>query len=203
MNLNCIIDTCSCIHLSNFEFRQKTLLNYLNEKAALKYSREVHVELRDHKDKNLPTFIHDGKRKIGTSKFSIPEYERRMIGYVIPTRKKHGNKGEINNFLVSVDQIHSIKKNSVILISDDENGTVSEWAEAFPVIKIWSSYDVVLYLYAEKVIPSKDIALEMIKSIISFSAPVVSKRSEKTTEKLTRTLKSYSKKIDNISKLLN
>ena len=206
MKLNCIIDTCSCINLSNTEFRQESLLKYLNDIANLSFSAEVHLELRDHKDKNLPTFIHDKKRKLKINKFSINEYERRMKGAVIPSRKKKGNKGEIDNFLASVDQIHHFKKNTVILISDDENslsGVLATWTESFPVIKTWTSYEVVLYLYAEKIIPSKDIAVNLIKEIISFTSPIPSKRSVETTSKLTKTLTSYNRRIDNISQLLN
>lgn len=202
MKLNCIIDTCSCVNLSNSEFRQKSLLYYLNNKASLNYSREVHLELRDHKDKNLPHFIYANGRALSVQKNSIPEYERRMMGTTLVSRKKKGNKGEINNLIVSIDQIHHVKKNSIVLISDDDNGTVSDWVDSFPLIKTWTSFDVVLYLYAEKIIPSKDIAFEMIRGIISFTSPPVANRSPKTTEKVTRILSTYTKRIENINKIL-
>ena len=202
MKLNCIIDTCSCVNLSNSWFRQKSLLSYLNDKAALKYSKEVHLELRDHKDKNLPHFIHTNGRAIGVQKNSVPEYERRMIGTNLVSRKKKGNKGEIYNLIVSIDQIHHVKKNSIILISDDDNGVVSDWVESFPLIKTWTSFDVVLYLYAEKVIPSKDVAFEMIREIISFTSPPVASRNEKTTQKVTKLFSTYLKRIENINKIL-
>ncbi len=206
MKLNCIIDTCSCINLSNTEYLQEPLLKYLNDEAHLNYSNEVHIELRDHKDKNLPTFIHEKRRKLKVGKQTMNEYERRMLGAVIPSRKKKGNKGEVDNFLASVDQIHHVKKNSVIFITDDENATngiFATWTESFPVIKVWSSYEVVLFLYAEKIIPSKDIAINLVKDLVAFTSPIPSKRSEETTTKLTKLLKRYYQRIENISKLLN
>jgi len=111
----------------------------------------------------------------------------------------------VDNFIVSVDQLHHIKKNSVIFITDDKKalrGILSDWLTAFPGIKIWTSYEVVLYLYAENVIPSREIAMEMIQTIISFTAPKPSDRSEKTTEELIIIRKNYSKRIETISKLL-
>lgn len=205
MKLNCIIDTCSCICLSQAEFRQNSLLHYLNAKAILNYSHEVHVELRDHSEKGMPEFIHDKKKRLRPMKYSLNEYERRMVGKTIAPRIKNGNKGEIDNYIVSVDQIHQIKKNSIIFITDDRkalNGILSDWIPAFPAVKIWTSYEVVLYLYAENSIPSKDIAFEMIREIIAFSAPKPIDRSEKTTKELIALTREYSKRIEKISALL-
>jgi len=206
MKLNCIIDTCSCITLSNAEFQQRTLLEYFNSYAYLNYSAEVHLELRDHSEKNLPTFIHNKKRQLKVMKYSMNEYERRMMGRVLVSRKKNENKGEVDNFLVSADQIHYSKISSVVFITDDEtaiNGILSKWFDSFPVIKLWTSFEVVLYLYAEKVIPTRDIALDLIKEIISFTAPRPTERSPETTKKLTRILVAYNQRIDNIHNLLN
>lgn len=202
MKINCVIDTCSCIYLSNAEFGQKPLLKYLNENANLSYSKEVKKELHDHKEKNLPSFIHNyGFSPTG---FSISEYERRMTGKVLPTRKKGGNKGEIDNFLISVDKSQSKGKLSIIFISDDTtalNGLLKEWLASFPKIHVWTSYEVILFLYAEKIIPSKDIAIELIRDIIAITNP--KDRSPKLTSKLTALLQTYNQRVENISKLLN
>jgi len=136
----------------------------------------------------------------------MDEYEVRMVGKVLPSRKKGGDKGEIDNFIVTVDQIHHVKKGLMVYITDDQKaliGNLDTWMDAFPAIRLWSSYDVVLFLYAEKIIPSKDIALEMVKEIIATTAPEPSKRSEKTAAKLTNTLSDYNKRIENISQIFN
>ena len=206
MKVNCIIDTCSCIYLSNAEFRQKSLLKYLFDTATLNYSKEVSLEIRDHADKGLPPFIQKESLKVSTLKYSINEYERRMLGKVLVSRHKGGNKGEIDNFLLSVDQLHHIKKNSTIFITDDEkalNGNLLGWLDSFPAIKVWTSYEVILFLYAEKIIPSKDIAVDLVRQIIYFTAPKLADRSQDTTNKLTRLLALYNKRIDNIATLLN
>jgi len=121
------------------------------------------------------------------------------------SRQKNANKGEVDNFIVSIDQLHEINKNSVVFITDDEKalrGILSEWLQAFPAISIWSSYEVVLYLYAQNSIPSKDIALEMIQEIIAFTAPNPIDRSEKTTEKLITLKKKYFNRIEKIQTML-
>ncbi len=204
MKLNCIIDTCSCLCLSNAEFRQNSLLHYLNIKAHLNYSNEVHIELRDHDSKGLPSFIHDNRRRITPQKFSISEYERRMLGRTLSPRSQN-DKGEVDNFLISVDQLHQLDKNSIIFITDDKKalrGILYDWVDVFPAIKFWTSYEVVLFLYAEDLIPSKEIALDMIREVISLTAPKPSERSEKTTAELISTAKNYSKRIEKINSLL-
>jgi hypothetical protein len=206
MKLNCIIDTCSCIILSNADFRQKSLLDHFNATAYLHFSPEVHLELRDHAEKNLPQYIHDRKRKLSPVRFSMNEYERRMLGRVLSSRVTKENKGEIDNFLVSVDEIHQNGKSSIIFITDDEaakNGILSNWLDCFPVIKLWSSYEVILYLYAEKIIPTKSVAVDLIKAVIHFTAPKPAERSEETTKKLTKILSTYNRRLDNIHSLLN
>jgi hypothetical protein len=205
MKLNCIIDTCSCVYLVNAEFSQKTLLSHLNENVNINFSREVHLEIRDHKDKGLPTFLQGEKLKVVPQKFSMDAYEQRMLGKTLPSRKPSGSKGEVDNFLVSIDQAHHLKKYPAVFITDDEkaiNGTLSEWLPSFPAIRVWSSFEVVLYLYAQKKIPSKDIAVEVLKALISFMGRA-GERSEKFTAKLQKQLATYNKRIENISNLLN
>ena len=204
MKLNCIIDTCSCLCLSNAEFKQNSLLHYLNRNANLNYSNEVHIELRDHSKKGLPNFIHDKRNRITPQKFSINEYERRMLGRTLTSRSKN-DKGEVDNFIISVDQLHQLNKNSIIFITDDKKalrGILYDWVHVFPAVKFWTSYEVVLYLYAEDLIPSKEIAVDMIQEIISFTAPKPKDRSEKTTAEFISLKKNYSKRIEKIYSLL-
>lgn len=206
MKLNCVIDTCSCVYLSRVEFRQKTLLRHLFDSVTLCVSKEVSLEITDHKDKGLPKFIQNRALVTQPQKHTMNDYETRMMGKVLPSRKKKGDKGEIDNFIVAIDQIHHMKKGMMVYITDDQNainGNLDRWIDAFPAIRYWTSYDVVLFLYAEKIIPSKDIALEMVKDIIATTAPELSERSEKTAAKITKTLSDYNRKIDNISRIFN
>jgi hypothetical protein len=202
MKLNCIIDTCSCIILSNVHFRQKKLISYLNSKAFLNFSKEVKLELTDHRSKNIPHFLlHKDYQNLIKNNYGI--YEEKLVGRKMISRIAKGSKGEIDNFILSIDYIHNSKKNSVILISDDNNSIINDWVEAFPVIKTWTSFDVILFLYTEKIIPSKEMAIDLIKELIHFTYHSETTRSQKTTEKVTKILTSYNKKIEKINNYFN
>jgi hypothetical protein len=194
------------VYLANAEFMQKTLLKHLYDNVNVNFCREVHLEILEHKDKGLPKFIQKGHLKIRSHKFSIDNYETRMLGKILPSRKKGGNKGEIDNFIVAVDQIHFLKKYPPVFITDDEkalNGSLLEWLNSFPAIRVWTSYEVVLYLYAQQLIPSKDIALDVIKELVAFKGRAATDKTPELTSKLTKILAKYNKRLEYIAQLLN
>ncbi|NVM64487.1 hypothetical protein FHW88_002776 [Mucilaginibacter sp. SG538B] len=212
MNIDCIIDTSSCIVLSNSEFQQTSLLSHLKERSNFQFSHEVEIELNDHRDKGLPSFLFRGKKTLSTRLHTIEEYEKRMVGKPLTSRVQRkltgepkNNKGEIDNYAVAIDQVHHIKRSGLIYITDDKkaiNSFATEYSEAFPAIRLWTSFDVLLFLYADSIIPSRDIALEMLQSLISFTARNMGNHTEKTTNELTKKRMSYVKRIDLISKLI-
>ncbi|QXU41463.1 hypothetical protein [Pedobacter sp. D749] len=146
-------------------------------------------------------------RKLKPSRFSINDYEVKMLGKTLISRKKKEDRGETDNFLLSVDLIHhSHTKGLVVFLTDDQKavgGFLNDWLPAFPTIKLWSSYEVILFLYAEKIIPSKDIAVELIKEVIAFSAPKPAERSVDTAQKLLSILRFYNKKIELVSQIIH
>jgi hypothetical protein len=212
MKLDCIIDTCSCIYLGQSAFRQRNLLLYLHERVNLYYSKEVSLEIEDHFDKGIPSFLLKKGKFIHLPKRYInDEYEKRVVGEVLLSRVSGGNKGEIDNFIISVDLAHHIKKNGVVFITDDDNalnGNLKGWIEAFPSIKIWNSFDVILYLYAEKIIPSKDFALDLIRDLFAHTAPkdIINGNDgnlkEATRKKFRERLTQYNDRVDRVSRVL-
>ena len=205
MKINCIIDTNSCVYLSKVLYLQKSLLKHLSTKANLNYSPEVSKELIDHRPKGIETLMYKANNKTTTARFTIDNYEVRMIVKKSPSRQPTGNKGEIDNFVLSVDQIHHVKKNSIMFITDDKkamNGVLSDWLGVFPVISFWNSFDVILYLYGEGIIKTRDDAFGLIRSVISISAPKVTDRSEKYTTTITKTYSEYGFKLDQVKKLI-
>lgn len=204
MKLNCIIDTCSCVYLNRVEFRQKTLLRHLFENVNICVSKEVSLEIDNHSGTGLPKFIQKKNLIVSPVKYKMDDYETRMLGTTLTTRVKKGNKGEIDNFIVAVDQVHHVKKGAMVYITDDKkaiNGSLDTWMDAFPSIRCWSSYDVVLFLYAENIIPSKDIAVDMIKDVNAIIIPDFVPKNEKTTIELIKILAAYNKRIANISQI--
>lgn len=205
MKLNCIVDTCSCIYLSHAEYHQKTLLKHLSDATNLNYSHEVHREIIDHRSKGLPAFITDAKYMVNTRKYSITKYQQKMLGKTLTSRKPGGSRGEVDNFLLSLDLLHHIKKGAIIYITDDKkamNGVIGEWLPAFPGIQFWSSYDVLLFLYAHHVIPSKEIAFELLRDLNSV-ARVQEGVSEELNSKLQKLLTEMNKKFEKVSRIFS
>jgi hypothetical protein len=205
MKIDCIIDTSSCIVLSNSEFLQTSLLTHFSKRSNFQFSHEVELELRDHRDKNLPSFLFRGNKIVNTRLFSMDNYEKRMVGKTLISRAHGNNKGEIDNYAVTLDQIHHIKRGALVYITDDKkaiNSFASLYTEAFPAISLWTSFDVLLFMYADSLIPSRDIALEMLQSLIYFTSRDMGNHTEKTTNELTKKRVTYTKRIDLISKLI-
>jgi hypothetical protein len=203
MKLNCIIDTCSYINLGSSSFGSKTLLGCLYNHVKLKYPTEVNNEIVDHYNNELPSYLRRRRGILNPSKYTTNNYETRMLGRVLPIRRVGGNKGEVDCFLLAIDQIHHFKSAGVILITDDLNaqrGILNEWIESFPALKIWNSLDVILFLYAEKVIPSSDIATDMLKYIVAQSAPPLAQRTQQKTQEMIKSVILYKSRLDKISK---
>lgn len=205
MKINCIIDTCSCVYLSNAEFSQKSLLRHLNDSTHVYYSHEVHRELIDHKSKGPMDFFINKKYALNTQKHSIENYQKRMVNEVLPSRRKGGSRGEIDNFLLAIDLLHHTKKGAMVYITDDKkaiNGKIGEWAPSFPGIQLWTSYDVLLFLYAHNVIPTKAIALDLIRDInatVTKNEP----RSEELTARLQKLVTEVGNKIEKVSRIFS
>src|SRR5690606_25981268 len=136
----------------------KNLLKYLDEVADLKFSPEVRKEIIEHQNLGIPKFLVKDKYLLKPRRESISSYQMKMLGKTLPSRKPGGSRGEVDNFILAIDQLHHIKRGAMIYITDDSkaiNGIIGEWLPSYPGIQCWTSYDVLLFLYAGRVIPSK------------------------------------------------
>jgi len=205
MKLNCVIDCNSCVILSNIFYRQKSLLYYLNLHSNLIYSKEVGKELKDHRFQNLKSFIFKTNSQRNTKRYTIDKYEDKFLNRVLTSRDENGdkNKGEIDNFILSVDLTNHLKYNGIIFITDDKkfiNGKFNDWKNSFPLIKMWTSYEVLLFLFSREIIESINPAKDLIRDIISFTKPPKEERSEKTNIEAQLLKNNYTSYIDNINK---
>ena len=195
MKLTCIIDADSYRHLDKIQYKRKSVLEWLYETLKVHFSPQVYSEIGNPTRRN--------KYVLKPIKYKMAEYERRLFGTILPSTKG-GNKGERDNFIISIDQSHHLKIVGIVFLTDDENarrGNLVEWLPSFPVILIWSSYDVVLYLYAERKISEKQYAVEVLLDLDNQINPDTTERTPETTEKKEKRLNFYLKKIENIDKL--
>lgn len=214
MRFNCVIDTSSYINLNMAEFKQKSVLKYLYDNVNVHFSNEVHLEIKDHYKKEMPSFLRRQRDLLRPKKYTMAEYEKRIVGKSIQSRtadKRSKDKGEVDNFIVSIDQIINSRKNGIVYIGDDEKsarGILSGWAEAFPAINVWSSYEVILYLYSEGVIPTSDIAVNLIQQLNSSFAPknpasLTDEKKNELSQKLIKRLSDYKNRIEKVKKIIN
>lgn len=186
-------------------------MSYLYSTVNILFSPEVNKEIEDHLEDGMPSNQDRKDCVLIARKFTINEYERRILGKTLKSRsdagwtKKNGkDKGEVDNFIISIDQVHHFRKIGVVFITDDLSslrGILKDWVEAFPTMSTWSSYEVVLFLYIERVIPSKDLAIDLIRELQTRNAPPVALRTPEFTQSLIKQFQSYDLKLKTISKL--
>jgi hypothetical protein len=212
MKFNCVIDTCSYINLHQVDFNRKPLLGYLYGQVNILFSPEVNKEIEDHFEEGMPSSSERRNNVFIARKFPINEYERRILGRSLRSRTDNGwtkkndkDKGEVDNFILSIDQIHHLRKIGIVFITDDMaclRGVLKDWIQSFPTISTWTSYEVVVFLYIENVIPSRDLAIDLIRELQTKNAPPVAQRTAQFTQELIKQFQSYDTKLKTISKLI-
>ncbi len=143
-----IIDASSYINLSAFEYRFGTLLTVFAKEVTLRYSSTVNQEVAHHWDNNIPDTLSRSAKIHYLQKYAQDEYERRLFDEIRDTSK---DKGEKDNYAAALDLFFIKKKSDLVFLIDDEKalleGCLGEVKLAFPIIRIWNSLDVVLFLY--------------------------------------------------------
>lgn len=206
MTFTCVIDTCSYIYLNKCEiFREKTALQLLHKHTNVIFSRAVDDEIIDHYETPMPTSKERRSNVKTTTLHSVAGYETRLFDNNLPRRAP--DKGERDNFSLTIDQYLDGKKIGVIYLTDDENAkkkVINEVWDSFPIYHKWCSLDVILFLYIIKAIPQKELAQDAIRDIDNIIVPdnPLKNRVHTTNEKAKR-IATYLGHLNNISKVLN
>ncbi|MGD1007841.1 MAG: hypothetical protein ABR980_11500 [Ignavibacteriaceae bacterium] len=173
IKFTCFTDTCSYINLTLFEYKEGTLLDLLREKVNVRICPEINrIEIPNHENDKTPKINERINEVYHTNKLSYKEYEKRIFNTQSITGA--GDKGEKDNFSALIDSYLFQKTKGLIFLSDDYkaiNSIFNEWKHAFPIFRIWTSFDVVLFLYIDNVIISKDIAVTALKTLNAGIAP--------------------------------
>jgi hypothetical protein len=205
MKFEFIIDACSFINLGAIQVGNsgESLLDLIQRSGKISIVGEVDKEIYDHYSRNLPSYLRRRRHVKSTNRMKIGVYEKIIAGSVQVSRKSK-NKGEVDSFALAID-LHSYSKvTSLVFLSDDENaknGVLRDWIAAFPGILVWSSYDLVLYLYAIGLVPSKDLANSLIRDVFTENAPPLKERTDKFTQKGFEIVQKNNSKIENIFRL--
>lgn len=203
IKFTCFTDTCSYINLTAFEYNRGTLLDLLRKNANVKICPEINkIEIPNHSNANTPKTNERINEVYYVKKFSYLDYEK--IIFNTENLPRGSDKGEKDNFSGLIHNYLNNKTKGLIFLTDDNRALRSLFSElrcAFPVFKIWNSFDVVLFLYIDNVIISKDIAetaLKTLNAAISVDNPQTSKT--KTQQRIDR-LNKYLKYLEIIFNL--
>ncbi len=196
-----IIDTSSYINLSAYEYQKGTLFDIFDEIVTLRFSSTVNGEIAPDINNNLLNSLSSSAKIHYPKKYSQDDYEQRLFDSISASSK---DKGEKHNFIVALDLFLAKKKSNLIFLIDDDTalrGCLSEVKGAFPFIKIWNSFDVVLFLYFLK---RKDFLfpIEVARDALqSLHRQTISSKSKEKRKERQKKLNSYKTYLDRISKL--
>ena len=169
----CLVDTSSLIYLSGIKLANKSLHKWLWEEFQVGYSQAVLEEIKRNKQKIDKA---DRKRKwqkyvikyatIKTTErvlFKSPLEREFEAGYCHHCRQQiyrsqkltvnlatSEDRGERHNCCLALHVVMSGQYSQVIFLTDDDRARryyVSSLFELFPIGKVWSSLDFVLYLF--------------------------------------------------------
>lgn len=210
MKHTCFIDTSSYVHLSKDDcyVNGKTLLSLFGKEVNLKFSNEVNHEISRHYTNLMPT-SHERSSKVYKLKNrkikTYKEYENRLFdGFSVAGDR---NRGEKFNLAASLDCYLYKKTVGLIYLTDDKNAINSilkEPISCFPVLHIWNSFDVILFL----LLRNKYFGIEFAETAIrNLNAELAKNHSpqtspEKTQERI-NIWKTYVSRANRVQKLLN
>jgi hypothetical protein len=217
--INCLIDSCSYIHLKKCELtwqkKDTDLLSVLSAhtKVSIKYSEAVHREIGNSKRDKIQNL---GEHSISEDSYLNTLFEGKLKS------PQSSDIGEKHNLIIGIDMFYQFHR-LLIFLSDDEPATDNQLKETFatfPYFVSWNSLDVVLFCYFTLYDKgfSKDLAQDAIRDLANLfydnqeSQEIKSKNSKKVkitepdnekTAKIMRLLVLYSKRLELISQLIS
>ncbi|MDE0470812.1 MAG: hypothetical protein OXH57_02630 [Ekhidna sp.] len=187
----------------------KTLLSLLSEQVTIRFCNEVNLEISRHSNSNMPSInkrknnVHklEGHKRIKTYK----EYELQLFDSV--SNSGASNRGEKHNLVAAID-FDLCKKGrtgGIILLTDDQKAiknVLEEQLGAFPILNIWDSFDVILFLYFRNKHFTFDIAGAAFRDINATLARDLSPETDpKKTQERLKKLKVYSNRLNRVKKI--
>lgn len=201
-----IIDTSSYINMSAVKYRFGTLLNVFAKEVTLRYSSTVNREISNprHWHDGMPTSFERSAQVYYPQKYDQVEYEQRLFDEISESEE---NKGEKENFAVAIDLITQERRRNIIFLMDDDKalnpqGCLEEISHAFPLIKIWNSFDAVLFLYfLKKEIFPYEVAEGALRELHNQTLPDDSRIAEEKMQKKLQKLAKYRQGLIRIRKI--
>ena len=232
----CIVDTCSLIYLSEIELGKKSLHSWLWDEFAVVYSQAVWEEIQRRWKQmgqdarilrrrgspsvwSLPTmptcesalFAHPFFRMVETRKCKWckrPSLERQIFE---PDLDREEDRGERHNCCVALDVILNQDYGQIIFLTDDYQAIrdyVAPVLDTFPLGSIWSSHDLVVYLFMKhrRHIP-QEAAKNAIQDVVSKATQALrgqpEERVQEARSKWISKRTTYDRKVERIDQVLS
>lgn len=165
-----VIDSCSYTYLNlPLSFTEKvSLWTLLKRNAKLTCSPEVVLESNRNPQTSAKQALELDGLRYKFSKASVEEYEHRLFSKVL--NPEDGDKGERDNFAVSLDLFWNGSFGMVYLTDDENHDILNNILPAFPICQRWTSFDVILFLYLRehKQTFSKEFADDAVRDLIAY-----------------------------------
>jgi hypothetical protein len=139
----CIVDTSALMNLQEIECQNAPLYKLLWKEFDIRISADVNHEIARHRTQGMPQEV-ECLNKVHHINH-IDRLEERLIGRN-PSSK---NKGERRNICVAFNLFENQLKHAVFLTDDlaARRGFVDEFFAIFQIGRVWSSLDLILYLF--------------------------------------------------------
>ncbi|WP_111309604.1 hypothetical protein [Confluentibacter sediminis] len=209
MKHTCYIDACSYINLSQDDcyINGKTLLNLLSNEVNLKFSNEVNREIARHHNSFMPDSHERASKvyKLSNKKIkTYVDYEQRL--FVKVSNTGDSDRGEKYNLIACLDDYLANQRVGLIYLTDDSkaiNGILNDSIFSFPIIQIWNSFDVILFLLMRNNHFGIDIAEAAIRDInAELGKSSTPSTSHVKTQRRITIFKEYVNKAKMINKVL-
>ena len=153
----CVIDACSIINLVNITLAREDVLYYLRRYFNIQVCGIIKKEIKQHS-----SLIESKEGSYWTSFLSKNTYlpgklkddKETLIQFYSnpPETFDSESAGERGNARVSLELLLTDKVGHVIFLTDDKNAGnafLHDLSKSFPGCKLWSSFDLILYLGAQ------------------------------------------------------
>lgn len=152
--LLCIPDTNSLINMSDIEVAKKDLRLWLWVEFDVKLSPTICTEIQNHQDLAKGGIQKRCNKSVWNFTVRLDQLEKIFLQPFYHNLDSRKDRGERHNCCVALDAVSSGEYRQVIFLTDElkstsckRNGFLFRVFDAFPIGRIWSSLDFVLYLF--------------------------------------------------------
>lgn len=193
-------DACSLISLSDVFIGTHHITNLLTKTFAVKTTTEVVQEIQKQQDKIRPyeTEVLHFVRSTQKVFQQEDEYENILFRHFAPEGNPEKSRGERTICALALYLVRNQLANQVVVLTDDKkavNGLFKWFQQHFIAIDVWSSLDLLLYMYLATFpkwsLAKTKVALRTVNNRIGGQGQELSKR-----------LSSYNKRIQATNTIL-